>query len=321
MNGSTDLPAADIDDVDPDIRRFQQIINADYLALSGGAYADVAARRRVAEQVRRRWAAGGPAMAASTDLTIGPRRLRARLHRPSLDPDLPVLVYVHGGGWVLFSIDSHDRLMRDYAARSGCAVLGVDYSLSPEARFPAALDDVTEAVDWLRAEGAAHGIDPHRMALGGDSAGGNLALSTALRLRDAGQGVQALLLNYGAFDTEIRASHARYDGDRYMLTADEMVAFWRDYLGDDLAPQDVLARPLRADPAGLPPTFLCIAECDILADENLEMARRLRARGVDVDARVYRGATHSFLEAASISPLAERAIDEAASWLQSRLRG
>jgi acetyl esterase len=307
-------------ELDPDVRTFLARTSADYARLSQGDDLDLARRRAVAERVREPWTSGGPTMATTETLIVGPFDTRVRIHRPTDAGPLPVLVYLHGGGWTLFSIDTHDRLMREYAARSGCAVVGVDYSLSPEVRFPIALDEAEMVCAWLGEHGAAHGLDAGRLALGGDSAGANLALSTALRLRDAGTGAAALLLNYGAFDTVQRASHARFDGDGFMLTGPEMAAFWENYLGPDGAARDhPHARPMLADLRGLPPAFLCIAECDILADENRIMADRLRDAGVDVAATVYSGATHSFLEAVEISALADRALGEAARWLRERL--
>lgn len=308
-------------ELDPDIARFHAETNAAYAAFSGGGYADVAARRAVAERVRERWARGGPAMAATETMTAGAGGAKIRIYRPTDRENLPVLIYLHGGGWVLFSLNSHDRLMREYSARSGCAVVGVEYSRSPEVRFPTALDEIGAVCDWLRVDGAAHGLDPSRIAIGGDSAGGNLALSSAIRQRDAGTGLDGLLLNYGAFDTARRDSHNRYDGDAFMLTRDEMVDFWDNYLGTvPGAAEHPLARPMLAEHAGLPPAFLCIAECDILADENQEMARRLRAAGVAVTEQVYRGASHSFLEAVDISALADRAIEDGAQWLARTLQ-
>jgi len=310
------------DDVDPEIRDWLGRMFAASAALGSGPDTPVAQLRANAEIQRKPWRSGGPAMHASADLRVGPRGIRIRIHRPvaAEGEALPVLVYLHGGGWVLFSIDTHDRLMREYAARGHFAVLGVDYRLAPEHPFPAALDDIAEVLDWLRAEGAVHGLDPARYALGGDSAGGNLAITSALRRREAGLPLPtALLLNYGAFDRADRPSYERYgDGDRYMLTAPEMAAFWETYLGPDPV-DDPLALPFKADLSGLPPTWLCVAQCDVLLDENLEMARLMRAAGVQAEAHVYEGATHSFLEAAEISGLAVQAIDEAAQWLGSHL--
>lgn len=307
------------EELEEGVRAFVRQVNADYAARLGEGTVDIAHARAVAEEVRAPWRAGGPEMASREELRVGPSEVRIRILRPSDAVMLPVLVYIHGGGWTSFSLDTHDRVMREYAARSGCAVVGVDYSLSPEERFPVALDEIGEVLGWLQSEGAAHGLDAEWFAIGGDSAGANLSLASMLRAREGGAPMaKGILLNYGAFDEEVRESHGRYGGEGYMLTPQEMDWFWRNYRGEDRSP-DPLARPLHADLAGLPPVFLCIAECDILADENREMARRLAAAGVDVTAEVYQGATHSFLEAVSISPLADRALADGAGWLREVL--
>jgi len=308
------------DDVDRDIRTFQRQVNAAYNNLSGGSYADVAERRRIAEEVRKPWVAGGPQMAGTNELRVGDSNIRIRIYRPTDEPGLPVLIYLHGGGWMLFSIDTHDRLMREYAARSGCAVVGVDYRLAPEARYPCAILDVGEVIQWLHANGESFGLNAKRIAIGGDSAGGNLAIASALRIREAGEKwISALLLNYAVLDNRPRQTYKRYDGDGYMLEAAEMADFWDNYLSSPVDATDPLAVPMLADVHGLPPTFLCVAECDILVEENLEMAGKLANAGNDVRVELYKGATHSFLEAMSISPLAVKAIDDAAGWLREKL--
>lgn len=306
-------------DIEPAIRTFVEKTSAESAALSGGKPVTTVRRREIAELVRAPWRAGGPEMAKTEDLTIGPGGLRARIHVPRGGPGYGTLLYLHGGGWTIFSIDTHDRLMREYAARAGCGVIGLDYSLSPESRFPHALDDVDACVRWLRSDGGQHNLNVSRVVIGGDSAGGNLSLCAALRMRDRGDVLpHGLLLNYAALDTAVRASYARYDGDPYMLGTAEMKAFWSDYLG---APDtdNPHARPLLADLSGLPPTHLCIAECDILLDENLELKARLEGAGVPVSAIVYPGATHSFLEAVSISATAAQAMADASAWLAARL--
>lgn len=313
-------PLPNADDIDPDVRSFVERTGADYAAFASlGPPVNIARRREIAEQVRAPWARGGPDMAKTHMVEIGPERVRARIYIPSAGPGNGTLLYLHGGGWTLFSIDTHDRLMREYAQRIGCAVVGLDYSLSPEHRFPRALDDVDACIHWLRREGNAYGLQVDRLAIGGDSAGGNLSLAAALRLRDRGQALpEAILLNYAALDTEPRPSYARYDGEPYMLGKDEMRDFWINYLGKPTT-DDPYARPLLADLRNLPPVHLCIAECDILADHNTELASRLEAAGVEVSAIVYQGATHSFLEAVSISDCADRAIQNASDWLAKRL--
>lgn len=322
MSSASEQPhAAGQDDVEPEIRVFLQRMNAGYAAFPDFASASLAEARRIAEQVRAPWASGGPEMAASPELRIGALQTRARILRPHAgDGPLPSLVYLHGGGWTMFSIDTHDRLMREYAARAGVAVVAVDYSLSPEARFPRAIEETVDAIEWVRQHGARHGIDTSRIAVGGDSAGANLAIASQLRLRDLGRPMlSAMLLNYGVYSDRPTASWTRYDGPSYMLEADEMRRFWNNYLRGDADRNDPLAVPMRADLRGLPPAFMAVAECDILADGNHAMAEALRSAGVDVESHTYAGATHSFLEAMSISRLSNRALDDAARWLKPRL--
>ena len=308
------------DDLERGVRRFQTLTAAEYDRLTPAGVIDIVNRRRIAETVRQPWARGGPEMAETIDLRVGERAVGVRVHRPTGDRGLPALIYVHGGGWMLFSVNSHDRLMREYAARAGVTVIGVDYSLAPEARFPTPIDELIEVVGWVRSPAGRDLLDPPSLAIGGDSAGANLAVATNLALRGAGKPMlDAMLLNYGAFDLERRGSHGRFGGPEYTLTPDEMDEFWAAYLPDEHR-QNPLARPLLADLSGLPPAYLCVAECDILADENAAMAQRLEAAGVAVTLNRYAGATHSFLEAVSVSSLADRALDDASLWLSRVLR-
>jgi acetyl esterase len=306
--------------LDPAIRRFQREIAAARARYGDLAKMPLQERRRIAEQTRAPWRTGGPAMRRTDEFEAA--GVRVRIYRPDPRPVLPALVYLHGGGWTMFSLDTHDRLMREYAARAGIAVLGVDYSLAPEARFPVAIDEIVKIFDWLRREGGGHGLDPARIAIGGDSAGANLAVAACLRLRAQGKRLPAaMLLNYGAFSASPEAfdSYRRYDGDGYNLTASEMAGFWRLYARDEADLLDPLVSPILADPAGLPPAFFAVAGCDVLADENVALARTLRSAGIETEMRVYDGAVHSFLESVSISPLADRAIAEASDWLRAHL--
>lgn len=308
-------PEAKTDDpIDPDIRRFVDAINAAYASHRGRAKEGMAARREVAELVREKWRTGGPDMAESRELNMG--GLRLRLHRPRLAEALPVMLYIHGGGWTLFSIDTHDRLMREYAARAGIAVIGIDYSLAPESKFPTALEEVVDALDWIAERPSELGIDADRIFVGGDSAGANLSLAACLLRRERGRPrLAGMVLNYGAFAAEATDSYGRFDGPLFSLEAAEMDQFWENYVRspDDLV--NPLAAPLHGDLHGLPPAFLAIAECDILADCNRALARKLAAAGVPVEAVTYAGATHSFLEAMSIAPLASAALDDQAAWI------
>lgn len=310
-----DRPSLPAGIIDPQIREFARRLNEAYA--SHGDARDVAHRRQIAELVRKVWCDGGPTMADTREMTID--GLRLRLHRPTGRPDSPVMVYVHGGGWVLFSIDSHDRLMREYAGRADIAVLGIDYSLAPEAKFPVAIDEVCAALAWIEANGRALGLDPSRIFVGGDSAGANLSVAASLKRRDAGlPPLAGMVLSYGAFDPAPTASYDLYGGPDHILNGAEMDAFWQAYIDHPYQLLDPLVAPLRADLHDLPPAFVAIAECDILADGNRAFAAKLGQSGVPVEAVTYPGATHSFLEAVSIAPLASRALDDQARWLRAR---
>jgi acetyl esterase len=185
-----------------------------------------------------------------------------------------------------------------------------------------ALEQVVAVVRWIGAHGAEFGIDARRIALGGDSAGGNLSIGAALALRDAGEPdrVHGLLLIYPAFDRECTpGALASYGGPGAVLTAEEVVFFWDNYTGG----ADVLTNPLacaiHGRLEGLPPVCMTVPECDVLTDTSVMMAGKLKAAGVRVDFMLYEGATHSFIEAMSMSPLASRAIEDGARWLRANL--
>jgi acetyl esterase len=312
-------------DLAPDIRRFVEQVAADYARFPSVDGLPPPEARRIIEQVRAPWREGGPAMARVAEHIVPCDRgdFRVRLYDPTPDAaPKPALLYLHGGGWTFFSLDTHDRVMREYAARAGIVVAGVDYALSPEAKFPVALEQVVAAVRWLHRDGAAFGVDGSRLALGGDSAGGNLTVAACLKLRDTGAPalVRGMLLNYPAFEGDCTdESQDRYGGPGYMLTRDEMRMFWSRYLRTPDDAQNPLAAPLRAKLDGLPATFFAVPECDVLTEQSLAMIPKLRAAGVTVTHELYRGATHSFLEAVSISSTAERALQDGASWLRQVL--
>jgi len=312
--------------LEPGVRQFVQDVCSESARLSGGRTLDWVQKRPIAEITRQPWRAGGPVMARTQEETLRWQggEFRVRLYRPTVTQAvLPAIVYLHGGGWSIFSIDTHDRLMREYAHATGAVVVGVDYALSPEHRYPVALEQCVDTVRWLREHAGEIRIDASRMALAGDSAGANLALSTALSLRDenSSQGLRALLLNYGGFDTEIspqaRATLGTADD---MLSGEEMDAFWNSYLGEGQQHrQDPLAVPVHASLHDLPPAFLVMAERDVLSEQSLRMSELLTAQGNAATLRRYAGASHSFLEAMSVSALARQAIEDGASWLRQRL--
>lgn len=269
--------------------------------------------RRIAEEVREPWTRGGPKIASITESTVAGVRLR--IYAPTPDAATRAFVYLHGGGWTLFSIDTHDRLMREYASRANVSVIGVDYALSPEAKFPVALEQVVAVARHFGDLGVT-------LAVGGDSAGANLAIAACIRLRDEGRPriVRAMVLNYGVFD-RLSSDDARWrlGGRDAMLTAEEMNRYWNNYLRDDCDAENPLACPLRGDLRALPRTLLVVPELDLLAEQSVQLAGALRAAAVPVELRTYRGGVHSFLEAVSISGLADRALAESAAWLRTAL--
>lgn len=310
---------------DPEVREFVETMSKAWKNYPDFMTIPVPEARAIAEKVRTPWRQGGPEMAHTEERMVptstGP--LRIRIYHPRQQADAPALIYLHGGGFTLFSIDTHDRLMREYAAAGDFAVIGVDYPLAPETRYPVALDQIVELIDWIGANGAEIGVDPARLAIGGDSAGGNLSVAACLRLRDRGDSdcIRAMLLNYGGFAAGVSdAAEAAFGGPQSVLNRDEAIYYWGNYLGDTPTGTVADAEPLLADPAGLPPAFLVIAEQDIIAEQSIAMAVRMADAGVAVQSKIYRGATHSFLEAMSISSLAREAIADGAHWVRDQLR-
>lgn len=249
--------------------------------------------------------------------------LRIRLYHPlpAGGADLRgAIVWLHGGGWVLGDLDSHGSLCRGLAARSGTIVVGVDYRLAPEHPFPAALEDAWAALRWAaRAGGAAHGIDPSRLAVGGDSAGGNLAAVCALRARDAALPLRLQLLVYPATDGACDTESYRACAGGYGLTRQAMEWFWSRY-----APGSLLlgseASPLRAPSlAGAAPALVLTAEYDVLRSDGEAYADRLEADGVAVARAHWAGMHHGFLRLPGVVARAGGAVDEVAAALRAAL--
>lgn len=264
---------------------------------------------------------GGPEMAESQDLwlPVRGRRIACRLHKPvhSAGP-LPVLIYLHGGGWVWNSIDTHDRTMREYAAASGCAVLGPDYALSPEAVFPQALEECVGVTRLIAASGGQWGLDTSRIVLGGDSAGANLALGSALMLRQVAPelALRGLLLGYGVYDANFESPSYVEFAEGYGLTRERMRFYWDCYAPQAADRVNPFVAPLRADLRGLPPVHMTLTELDVLASENLAMAARLREAGVTVSEEFCPGTVHGFLRSAGHVSVADRAFASSGRWLR-----
>lgn len=236
--------------------------------------------------------------------------INVRLYHPSAAQDLPLVVFFHGGGFVICDLETHDPLCRSLARASGCAVASVEYRLAPETRFPGPLEDCYAATRWLADHARDIGVDAARLAVCGDSAGGNLAAAVALLARDrGGPNLRHQALIYPVTDLGCDSASSRELAVGYMLTRDMMRWFAECYLGDPSRAADPLASPLKAtDLAGLPPATVITAEFDPLRDEGEAYAARLRAAGVPVVARRYLGMLHGFLSMPYVTPVAYHAI-------------
>lgn len=249
-----------------------------------------------------------------------------RLVRPAGVADavaLPALVYFHGGGWAIGGLDTHDVVCRTLCAASGCAVLSVDYRLAPEHRFPAAVDDSLAATRFVRIEAAALGIDPARIAVGGDSAGGNLAAVVCLALRDAAEPVPAFqLLIYPATDMRAVAPSHTTNGQGYMLTADTIAYYRGHYIADAADWADWRASPLlAADLSHLPPALVLTAGFDPLRDEGRQYADALSGAGNRVQYVCFERQLHGFVTMGRVIDEANLALDLCAAALRRALRG
>jgi acetyl esterase len=234
---------------------------------------------------------------------------------------LPGIVYFHGGGFVIGGLDSHDGTCRALANASGCAVVSVDYRLAPEHRFPAAPEDCYAALRFVAEHGEELGIDPRRLAVAGDSAGGNLAAVTALLARERrGPDLRFQLLVYPVADHAFDTASYRDNAEGYFLTAAMMRWFWGHYLERPEQGDDPLASPLRAkDLAGLPPALVITAEYDPLRDEGEAYAERLRKAGVAAELLRYDGQIHGFFSLFDALDDGRAAVERAGAALRAAL--
>ena len=246
-----------------------------------------------------------------------------RLVRPAAAGVHPVLVYFHGGGWTIGDLDTHDVLCRQLCVAAGAAVLAVDYRLAPEHRFPAAVDDCLAAVRWLRREAAALGLDGALVAIGGDSAGGNLAAAVALLLRDAGGAAPTLqLLIYPATDQRAGAPSHRSNAQGYLLTADSVAWYRGHYLPDPARWTDWRASPLLApDLSRLPPALVLTAGFDPLRDEGRQYADALSAAGNRVQYVCFERQVHGFVTMSKVIDEARTAVALCGAVLREALSG
>lgn len=277
------------------------------------------------EQARAAYAAGAEVLEPPRaplgrvqDLQVpggGGAVLGARLYAPT-HAELPVLLYLHGGGFVIGGLETHDSLCRQLALRSGAAVLALDYRLAPEHPFPAAVEDAWSAMRWLSAQAASLGLDGRRLAVGGDSAGGTLAAVCALQARDEGLPLALQLLITPGTGAHADTPSHRLFANGFLLDAASIEWFF-DHTVAYHHRRDWRFAPLLADDVdGVAPACVILAECDPLVDEGLAYADRLRAAGVAVELELYRGLTHDFIKMGRVLKEAATAQQAAADALR-----
>jgi acetyl esterase len=247
------------------------------------------------------------------------------VRRPDAKGTLPVILYMHGGGWVLGNADTHDRLVRELAVGTGAAVVFVEYDRSPEAHYPVAIEQGYATARWIVREGAANQLDPERMAVAGDSVGGGMTAALALMAKERGD-VRFVQQSMYYPVTDAAMDTGSYDqfAEGYFLTAKSMAWFWDAYLPDVERRSEPFASPLRASDeqlAGLPPAFVIVDEADVLRDEGEAYAARLRGAGVEVTTVRYDGITHDFmmLNPLSATHATRAAVAQAISTLRDAL--
>jgi len=271
------------------------------------------------------WNEGAPELPRIENFDIpGPfERTRIRLYDPSADITSlrPVLVYFHGGGWVIGDLEMEDRSLRQLALASGCAIAAVDYVLAPEHKFPAPVTDCMSAVRWFMQNGKDLGLDSARLAIGGASAGANLAMATALSLKNEDQlTAQFLLFFYGVFSGSADSpSYRQFGNGDYGLGQEQMEFFLSLYLRKPEEKLHPMVSPLAADLSGLPPTFLSIAGLDPLRDDSRRLAEKLRMANIPVQVCEYDGVIHGFTLMGRALDAANVALEDAGAALRTGL--
>lgn len=256
------------------------------------------------------------------DMPLAGRAPPARLYRPVETRSKGVTVFFHGGGFVIGSLETHDHVCRDLCAETGAAVISLDYRLAPEHKFPAAADDCLEATRWVAQHARTLSIDPSRIVVAGDSAGGNLAAVTALRIRDeGGPAMRAQVLFYPVTDYHTPPTSSYIDNQSgYSLTRAAMIRFWRDYLANEHGAAHPHACPLRATSlADLPRALVVTAEFDPLRDEGQAYANRLLDAGVPVTLWQCGGLIHGFIRMGLSCAKAQETLLRSAAWIRGAM--
>jgi acetyl esterase len=308
--------------IDPELVAAGRLLQSHGLVAPDRTQAPLSEVRAAVDRIGAFLGEGSIPLERERDLMLpGPHgQVPCRLYLPDNAEKPPLIIFAHGGGFMQGSIPSWDAMLRDLVRGSGVAALSVDYRLSPEHRFPVAFEEMVAMVRLARLEGAGLGIDPARLAVGGDSAGGNLALAAALALRDAGEHTLGfMLLIYGVYSTDTESESWQRFGRGAGLSQTQMRWIWETYLERPEQQKDWRAAPLIAELAGLPPAHLIIGSLDPLLDDSHRLAARLREAGVPCELTVYDGLNHGFIRYGRLIASARRAVGDCAAALHKAL--
>jgi acetyl esterase len=253
-----------------------------------------------------------------TRIVDAQRPVRIRVYRPRATHTLPALIYMHGGGWVIGSVDGHDSITAALAVDTPCVVISVDYARAPEHPFPAATDDCRAVVEWVFANAGSIGVDAGKIFVGGDSAGGNLAAAMTLAFRGSARQLRGQLLLYPCVDTDFTRPSYRSEANAPYLKAAEMIWFWDQYCPDPAQRKNPLAAPIHAENfEGLPAAFIVVAEHDPLRDDGHAYAGCLERAGVPVAFRPGLGLIHGFVRARAVCEAAQAEHLAMTQWLRT----
>ena len=308
--------------IDPELVAAGQLLQSRGLVAPDRTQASLAEVRAAADRIGAFLGEGSVPLQRERDLSLpGPHgQVPCRLYLPDNAEKPPLIIYAHGGGFMQGSLPSWDAMLRELVRQSGVAALSVDYRLSPEHRFPVAFDEVVAMIRLVAREGSGFGIDPARLAVGGDSAGANLALAAAVASRDAGErALRFMLLIYGCFSTETESPSWQRFGRGAGLSQTQMRWIWDTYLERSEQQNDWRAAPMLAELAGLPRAHLIVGNLDPLLDDSERLAARLKEAGVPCELKVYEGLNHGFIRYGRLIAAARRAVGDCAAALAEAL--
>ena len=305
--------------VDPELVAAGQLLQSRGFVVPDRTKAPLSEVRAAQDRVGVFLGEGSVPLKEERDLTLpGPHgQVPCRLYLPDDASRPPLIVYAHGGGFMQGSLGSWDAMLRELVRQSGVAALSVDYKLSPEHRFPKAFEEMVAVTRLAAREGSDLGIDPDRLALGGDSAGGNLALTAAMALRDEGvRALRFMLLIYGVYSSDSESPSWQRFGQGAGLSQTQMQWIWETYLEKPEQQQDWRAAPVLGNLKGLPPAHLIVGSLDPLLDDSHRLAAAFEQAGVPHSLKVYDGIGHGFIRYGRLIGAARRAVSECAAALR-----